>query len=501
MAGSSGYIPLTQNKSDTSPSQNNHNIEGVEHVPFKLDLDDELGDDVITNQDRIELEAFDFIEELASAGPAQGTSDMKMAFMNMANSILGAGIIGQPFAFKNCGLIGGIVVMVFLTFLIDWTLRLIVINAELSNTNLYQDFVYKCYGKWGKIVLLVSISFFAYGGCMAFCVIIGDTIPHVLKAMLPASITGPQSAISWVFSRNFIIVFFTGCVSYPLSLNRDISKLAKASGLALVGMSIIVVITVCRAPFIDNSLRTPLTVPEWTINSNIFQGISVISFALVCHHNTIYIYNSLRNATVDKFSKITHIACGISMIFCGVMGINGLLVFGDDTKGNILNNFKSSDNWINLARFCFGLNMLTTFPLEIYVVRDVIKEVILASKSEDGTTSHLELNNRQHIAITSVLVFSSMTVSLFTCNLGIILELIGATSASLMAYILPPLCYFKLSWSEHNSKGNASMLDRDFLMWKAIPSISCVTFGFVLMVFSTIGSLTTPGSGEQCVID
>lgn len=36
-----------------------------------------------------------------------GFSTMKMAFMNMANSILGAGIIGQPYAFRNSGLIGG----------------------------------------------------------------------------------------------------------------------------------------------------------------------------------------------------------------------------------------------------------------------------------------------------------------------------------------------------------------------------------------------------------
>ena len=55
-----------------------------------------------------------------------GTSTMRMAFMNMANSILGAGIIGQPYAFRNSGLIGGILVMILLTILIDWTLRLMV---------------------------------------------------------------------------------------------------------------------------------------------------------------------------------------------------------------------------------------------------------------------------------------------------------------------------------------------------------------------------------------
>jgi sodium-coupled neutral amino acid transporter 11 len=485
MVKSKGYKPLS-NDDDASGSSG-----------------DNFDDFMVTNDEEYQLQAFDDILDPELNDHPAATSSMKMAFMNMANSILGAGIIGQPFAFKNCGLIGGILVIIFLTFLIDWTLRLIVVNAELSGTSSYQDFVYKCFGKWGKIVLLIAISAFAYGGCMAFCVIIGDTIPHVLKAIIPSSITGKDSLIGWLFHRNVIIVLFTTCISYPLSLNRDISKLAKASGFALLGMTIIVIITVLRAPFVDKSLKSPLTNQEWTINSTIFQGISVISFALVCHHNTIYIYNSLKNATLKKFSKITHIACGISMVFCGVMAINGLLNFGSNTKGNVLNNFEGDDNWINIARFCFGLNMLTTFPLEIYVVRDVIKEVIMASKETvDGTTSHLELSPTQHFVVTSLLVFSSMTVSLFTCNLGIILELIGATSASLMAYIIPPICYLKLSWDKLNAKGNASFYDKDFLFWKAIPSISCITFGFLVMIISTFGSLTNRDTTtEQCVID
>ncbi|CAI5759783.1 unnamed protein product [Candida verbasci] len=378
-----------------------------------------------------------------------GNSNMKMAFMNMANSILGAGIIGQPYAFRNSGLIGGIIVMILLTILIDWTLRLIVKNSILSQTKSYQDTVNHCFGLSGKIVLLISICSFAYGGCMAFCVIIGDTIPHVLKVFIPETISN-NKVIGWLFYRNTIIVLFTTCISYPLSLNRDISKLAKASGFALIGMLIIVVITIFRAPFVAKELRSPLTVQQWTVNIDIFQGISVISFALVCHHNTMFIYQSMKNATMSKFAKLTHISCFVSMVCCMIMGINGLVNFGDITKGNILNNFKSNDGWINLARFCFGLNMLTTFPLEIFVVRDVLKEIILVRKATGGSIADLELSSKQHFFITTILVFSSMSVSLFTCNLGLILELIGATSASLMAYIIPPLCYFKLSFNETN---------------------------------------------------
>lgn len=36
----------------------------------------------------------------------EAKSNRYMAFMNMANSILGSGVIGQPFAMKNCGIIG-----------------------------------------------------------------------------------------------------------------------------------------------------------------------------------------------------------------------------------------------------------------------------------------------------------------------------------------------------------------------------------------------------------
>lgn len=411
--------------------------------------------------------------------PESGGSTMRMAFMNMANSILGAGIIGQPYAFKNSGLVGGIVLMVFLTFLVDWTLRLIVVNASLLRKSSYQDTVQYCFGNVGKALLLFSISSFAYGGCIAFCIIIGDTIPHVFKAFLPLAITSPESISGWIFRRNSIIILFTVCVSYPLSLTRDISKLAKASAFALMGMLIIVVTVVLRGPFTDTRSLTLMTVAEWTVNVNIAKGVSVISFALVCHHNTLFIYNSMKNPSIEKFARLTHIACFISMICCLVMGCDGYLTFGKNTKGNVLNNFKSDDNWVNVARFCFGLNMLTTLPLEVFVVRDVLLCIFV--KNDDS-----ELSSRMHYSVTTLIVFSAMTISLFTCNLGVILELIGATSASLMAYIIPPLCYLKLQWESWDHKANST---KQFVLKRAIPSAACIIFGVLVMVISSAMSI------------
>lgn len=69
----------------------------------------------------------------------------------------------------------------------------------------------------------------------AFCVILGDTIPRVLRATLPSDPIGGHSAfVEFLISRQFVITFLTLAVSYPLSLYRDIEKLSKASALALV---------------------------------------------------------------------------------------------------------------------------------------------------------------------------------------------------------------------------------------------------------------------------
>ncbi|ODV58593.1 Avt2p ASCRUDRAFT_20566, partial [Ascoidea rubescens DSM 1968] len=410
-------------------------------------------------------------------------STLKMAMMNMTNSIVGAGIISQAYSVYNCGIIGYILGLVILTVLVDWTIRLIIINSKLSGSTSYQEVCFKCFGKKGKILILLSQGLFAVGGAMAFCIIIGDTIPHFLKFIFKKLID-KFNWLNFFFERNFVIIMVTSLISYPLSLSRNISELGKASLLALLSMLVIVLIVLINGHFlIKNDLKGVID-SKWLIFikfDSLFEGLSVISFALVCHHNSLFIYHSLKTPTLDRFTKLTHYSCFISLICCGLMGLGGFSIFRDKVKGNILNNFPSDDVLTNIARFCFGLNMLTTFPLEIFVVRDVIKDLqqqesFLPNNTDENDNqiySDHELSDKQHFIITTVCVFLSMSVSLFTCNLGVMLEIVGSTTASLMAYIFPPLCYLKLT-----NNGNKN--------WKEkFPSYFTITFGFMIMFIST----------------
>ncbi|KAG0652418.1 Vacuolar amino acid transporter 2 [Hyphodiscus hymeniophilus] len=238
------------------------------------------------------------VDEWAERERQRPKSGLRSAFMNMANSIIGAGIIGQPYAFRQAGLLTGVILLIALTITVDWTIRLIVINSKLSGSNSFQGTVQHCFGKTGLIAISIAQWAFAFGGMVAFGVIVGDTIPHVLVAIWPG--LGNVPVLGLLANRRVVIVVFILGISYPLSLYRDIAK--------------------------------------WSVPS---------------HRRDI-------------------ICTGISMLACLLMALAGFLTFGSKTEGNVLNNFPTDNIMVNIARLCFGLNMLTTLPLEAFVCREVM---------------------------------------------------------------------------------------------------------------------------------
>lgn len=62
---------------------------------------------------------------------------------------------------------------------------------------------------------------------LAFCIVVGDTIPHVLAAMFPSLSDMP---FLWLLTnRRAVIIIFVLGISYPLSLYRDIAKARNSS--------------------------------------------------------------------------------------------------------------------------------------------------------------------------------------------------------------------------------------------------------------------------------
>ncbi|KAI8319031.1 hypothetical protein GQ54DRAFT_266025 [Martensiomyces pterosporus] len=390
---------------------------------------------------------------------------MMSSFFNLTNAIVGAGVIGLPYAMRQAGFAVGILMIVALACVVDWTLRILALNSKLSGRHTYQGLVEHCFGRWG----LLANSFFqgamAGGGMASFIVIVGDTLPHVLSALLPS--VDSTSVGKVIFSRRFVVAFFVIFLAYPLSLYRDIGKLGKTSAFAVVAMCTIIVSVIVEGPQIDASLRAGPDMPVRLANAGFFQAVGVITFAFVCHHNSFMIYGSLKKPTLNRYFELVHFSTAIAAAASLVIAIFGYLYFRDKTQGNILNNFPQDNFLINIARFLFALNMITTFPMETLVAREVIDSLFFPDS---------EFSLKRHVLITTGLCAVGLAVGESVCNLGAILELTGGMSASFLAFIMPSGCYIRLSSSP-------------LLSWKLLPHWLCIVFGFLVMILSTVLSI------------
>lgn len=175
-----------------------------------------------------------------------------------------------------------------------------------------------------------------------------------------------------------------------------------------------------------------------------------------------------------------------------------------------------NDTLINVARFCFGLNMFTTLPLELFVCREVCLHATRNSPAnstrfqvvEQYFFSHETFNIQRHVFFTTTILFASMlgafklsishsaahqySVALVTCDLGVMLEITGGVSATTLAFIFPASCYIKLTDSTAPWYSRAKL-----------PAYVCAAFGVIVMTISlylALGKTWTPeGSAKICI--
>ena len=280
--------------------------------PFKL----EMGDGTISAQDspnRFHGSSADRMlllqDERDGSDPGMshqggpGKSSVMMAVFNFTNSIIGAGIMGLPYAMNKAGLGMGVLLLLALTVIVDWSVILLVQNGKLSGTSTYQDMVHRTFGYKGYLLVTIFQFLFAYGGMAAYMVIVADNMPKVMDQLF-----GPTLLLG---NRSFLLTILTVFVMYPLSCYRNITKLASTSMVSLVAVLMLVLVVAIEAPMYATTETKPTKMSF--LHPEVFQAIGVIAFAFVCHHNSFIIFESLRRPTLNRFSAVTHWSTGISL--------------------------------------------------------------------------------------------------------------------------------------------------------------------------------------------
>ena len=321
-------------------------------------------------------------------------SSIMGASSNLVNSIVGAGIIGIPYALRMSGLWAGVLLLILVAALTDKSLRLLVEQASFHPrlchlpVHTFEDLASYPYGKVGSGFVLFNMFVMAYGAMVAYLLIIKDTVPTAM---------GYDHGTHMV-ERNLILVATSLVVMLPLSMQRDMASLACTSAFSVAADIVLVVFIAAFSPIKETVAANGgfgQVLRNDGINSTLFIGLGILSTAMACQHSAFIVANSLENKTRRRWGRVTNQSIALSAMLCLILGVCGYLGFLGSTQGDVLNSFPHDSMQANVARLLLAFTMFLTYPMESFVARHVL--VMLVHNGDMDAAGGFTLENEGRI--------------------------------------------------------------------------------------------------------
>jgi len=228
---------------------------------------------------------------------------------------------------------------------------------------------------------------------------------------------------------------------------------------------------------------TPLSMLEATL---------ALALAFACQISTPIIASDLDNPTRGRLAATYAIALGIAtalyMAMYMAVGIAGYLTFGGDVKPNLLNSYPTSPSnpLVSAARLGIAFVCIFSYPIMTFAARASIGTIITTVATmcgfggslappigvpPSGGCAALFISEYRPIVLSALFVVATLIVGLTVEDLGIIVDLGGATGAMIVAFIAPSLAFTLTTLKARRGKCSAAI----------VASILIAELGFVMM--------------------
>mmetsp|Transcript_26802 Transcript_26802/g.62982 ORF Transcript_26802/g.62982 Transcript_26802/m.62982 type:complete len:530 (-) Transcript_26802:336-1925(-) len=385
---------------------------------------------------------------------------------NMANILMGVGLLALPFAFANSGYCGGIFVVLSFA-LLCWKTSILIgrelngdprplslfiddFDAEYPSVSIpitrmrkpirsFPDIAREAFGNMGALVLGVILYFELFSCLAIFIVSIGD---HMHKLFPDISVTAHMVGFT-IFSALPVIVFRTAGL---LSYFSFIGTIA----------TICVVLAVVVSFFVEGDITEEFasetssnTTNDSTLHHTLWNVAGLkTSFGLVAycfsgHAIVPSIYNSMENP--HEFERVVNLTFAIVVAACLAIGLSGYTIFGDFVLDQItlsLNEHSSAGLAMDILTWLMILTAFSKLTLTMFPLAMGFEEI--AAPYVSSESSMLAVG----AAIKIILLFGALAMALFVPSFSALCSLVGMICTMTVSIIFPAGAYLKLFWSE-----------------------------------------------------
>eukprot|EP01029_Cantina_marsupialis_P013350 TRINITY_DN2957_c0_g1_i1.p1 TRINITY_DN2957_c0_g1~~TRINITY_DN2957_c0_g1_i1.p1 ORF type:complete len:279 (+),score=63.07 TRINITY_DN2957_c0_g1_i1:853-1689(+) len=196
----------------------------------------------------------------------------------------------------------------------------------------------------------------------------------------------------------------------------------------------------------------------------ILRRAPIIALAFTCQFNVFPIYTELRRRTTGRMMMVAAIALGLCASLYFIEGLSGYLTYGASTNSNILENLKTEGKTqsfkilVHTIKICFIMSVLCTFPTQFFSLRKNMDALLFEHHDEisidkyiDEKTMLIHRKKRQ-FWVGTISLFSLMLIPMFVDDLSKVFEVVGATAAVSISYILPSAFYIRVMFKTEHRK-------------------------------------------------
>jgi amino acid permease len=418
----------------------------------------------------------------------RGKDSSTTAGIQIANTIMGAGILAIPLLMSYLGILIGAIILVFLAIITIYTVYILMRCHQITGKSGYSMFGKITLGKVGSILVKIIIIINNMGICICYLRIFGEVFQTIIQSFVSKD---SKLMTNW---HNYIFILIGGVILFFFIFIKNISSLKKVSYIGVIAvLAFVILLTVLLlyktiASKLDSDVSWKFLLPDCSF-PQAFQAVPTVFIAFLFQFNVFPIYYSLKNRSMRAMFRATKIGVIASLVIFLLVGIIGFLLYGFfdnydeenyqeiygeknngsatyDTILDKLNDdmilYKGNNVFvvIIIIIICvsFIITCLASFPILFLSLRaNYINALEVCRRARNNDTQslqviHGQLEKRKHVTlsrkiliiITIVLYLFLIAIAILIYNLTTLFTVIGIISGTFIAFILPNIFYIRI---------------------------------------------------------
>uniref|UniRef100_A0A7N0T9M5 Amino acid transporter transmembrane domain-containing protein n=1 Tax=Kalanchoe fedtschenkoi TaxID=63787 RepID=A0A7N0T9M5_KALFE len=363
------------------------------------------------------------------------------AVFNLSTTIVGAGIMALPATMKVLGLGLGIGMIIFMAFLTEASIEMILRFSRAGKSVSYGGVMGNAFGKYGKILLQVCVMINNIGVLIVYMIIIGDVLSGTSSSGVHhAGVLEGWFGAHWWNGRTFVLLITTLGVFAPLASLKRIDSLRYTSALsvALAVVFLVIMMGIFFIKLVSGGIMMPRLLPDLTDMAsfwNLFTVVPVLVTAFICHYNVHSIDNELEDST--QIRRVVQTSLALCSVVYVMTSLFGFLLFGDGTLDDVLANFDTDlgipySYLLNDAiRVSYAAHLMLVFPIVFFPLRINLDGLLFPH------SQRLSSDNTRFALITIALIAVIFLGANFIPSIWDAFQFTGATAAVCLEFIFP----------------------------------------------------------------